>query len=139
MAQPPHDMSYLDYNSGPNRSPSSSRQPYGGAPGFNAGLSLPRQTQRPFDNPLGSSALYPSDRVGNGYNARGMETMSAASGMPSYMLDNNQTWNYNPSGAATVNGAVNRQRSVGRRAALPQVCAFPFPSSHRNIRGEEME
>lgn len=50
--------------------------------------------------------------------------MATASGMPSYMLDNGQAWNYNSSGVATVNGAVhgpNRQRSVNRRAALPQV------------------
>ncbi|KAJ3482281.1 hypothetical protein NLG97_g7611 [Lecanicillium saksenae] len=123
MAQQPHDMSYLDYNSGSNRSPSSSRQPYGsGAPGFNGGLSLPRQAQRPFDAPLGSSALYSSDRANPGYNGRGMDTISGA-GVPSYMLDGNQGWSYSASGAATVNGAVNgpnRSRSVNRRAALPQ-------------------
>lgn len=122
--QQPHDLGYLDYNnSNPNRSPSSSRQTYSGAPGF-GGLSLPRQAQRPFDAPLGSSALYPSDRVGNGYNPRAAETLSPSSGMPSYMLDGNQTWNYNASGAATVNGALhggNRNRGVNRRAALPQV------------------
>lgn len=114
-------MSYLDFNSPGNRSPSSSRQPYG-APAFPAGLSLPRQAQRPFDSPLGSSSLYPSDRVasGNAFNGgRGMETMSPSTAVPGYMLDN-QTWNYNPSGAATVNGAINRQRGNGRRAPLPQ-------------------
>ncbi len=123
MAQQPHDMSYLDYNSGTNRSPSTSRQQYGGgAPGFNAGLSLPRQAQRPFEAPLGSSALY-SDRHNPGYNARGMDTISGGA-VPSYMLDGNQGWTYSASGAATVNGAVNgpnRSRSVNRRGALPQV------------------
>jgi hypothetical protein len=124
MAQQPHDMSYLDYNAANNRSPSSSRQPYG-APAFNPGLSLPRQTQRPFDGPLGSSALYPSDRVGAGtYNPRAMDTMSGGAAMPGYMLDGNQTWNYGASGAATVNGAVNgpnRNRNSNRRTPLPQV------------------
>ncbi|KAJ3503178.1 hypothetical protein NM208_g16570 [Fusarium decemcellulare] len=46
-----------------------------------------------------------------------------AGGMQGYMLDNGQAWSYNTSGVATVNGAVNgpgRQRSVNRRAALPQ-------------------
>lgn len=127
MAQQPHDMSYLDYNSGSNRSPSSSRQPYGGAgAGFNGGLSLPRQAQRPFDAALGSSSLYPPDRASPGYNGRGMDTISGASGMASYMLEGNQGWSYSASGAATVNGAVNgpnRSRSVNRRAALPQVRA----------------
>ncbi|OAA69864.1 R3H domain protein [Cordyceps fumosorosea ARSEF 2679] len=123
MAQQPHDMGYLDYNQGSNRSPSASRQQYGGgAPGFNAGLSLPRQSQRPFDAHLGSSSLYSSDRANAGYNARGMDTISGAA-VPSYMLDANQAWHYSASGAATVNGAVNgpnRSRSVNRRAALPQ-------------------
>ncbi|KAM3527092.1 hypothetical protein NHJ13051_003133 [Beauveria bassiana] len=123
MAQQPHDMSYLDYNSGSNRSPNSSRPQYGGgAPGFNAGLSLPRQAQRPFEAPLGSSALYASDRPNAGYNVRGMDTISAGV-VPSYMLDGNQGWSYSASGAATVNGAVNgpnRSRSSNRRAALPQ-------------------
>lgn len=118
-------MSYLDYNQGSNRSPSSSRQPYGAAPGFNAGLSLPRQSQRPFDAPMGSSALYANDRANAAYNGRGMDTISGAGGVPAYMLEGNQGWNYGASGAATVNGAVNgpnRSRSVNRRAALPQVC-----------------
>ncbi len=132
MAQQPHDMGYLDYSAANNRSPSSSRQPYG-APGFNPGMSLPRQSQRHFDGPLGSSALYPSDRVagggggggGGGYNPRAMDTMSGGGGMPGYMLDGNQTWNYGASGAATVNGAVNgpnRNRNSNRRTPLPQVC-----------------
>ncbi|KAK7420602.1 Peptidyl-prolyl cis-trans isomerase pin4 [Neonectria magnoliae] len=123
MTQQPHDLGYMDYGTSNSRSPSSSRPNYGGAGGFNAGMSLPRQSQRPFDNtPLGSSALYPADRLGGGgYNPRGMDNM--AGGMPGYMLDNGQAWNYNTSGVATVNGAVNgpgRQRSVNRRAALPQ-------------------
>lgn len=46
-------------------------------------------------------------------------------GPPSgYMLDNGHSWNYNSVGVATVNGAMNgpgRQRSVNRRAAIPQV------------------
>ncbi|KAF7563348.1 hypothetical protein G7046_g779 [Stylonectria norvegica] len=120
--QNPHDMGYLDYNTSTSRSPNSSRPNYGGAGGFNAGMSLPRQAQRPFDAPLGSSALYPAERLVGGYNPRGIDTMSA-SGMPGYMLDNGQAWNYNTSGVATVNGAVNggnRQRGVNRRAALPQ-------------------
>lgn len=123
MAQQPHDMGYLDYNSGSNRSPSTSRQQYGGgAPGFNTGLSLPRQAQRPFDGHMGSSGLYPPDRGNAGYGARGMDTISGGA-VPSYMLDGNQGWNYSASGAATVNGAVNgpnRSRSSNRRAALPQ-------------------
>ncbi|GKT97430.1 R3H domain-containing protein [Colletotrichum tofieldiae] len=108
---------YLDYSAPANRSPSSSRA-YAG--GFQSGLSLPRQAQRPYDNGLGSSALFPSDRLG--YNPRAMDQMSA-NGMPGgYMLDNSQAWNYNAGGVATVNGAMNganRQRSVNRRAALP--------------------
>ncbi|CAI6079700.1 unnamed protein product [Clonostachys chloroleuca] len=120
MAQPPQDLSYLDYGAPPNRSPSS-RPSYTGA--FGGGLSLPRQTQRPFDPPMGSTALYPSDRHG-GYHPRGMDNMNNGGGMPSYLLDNNhQHWSQGGSGVATVNGAVNgpsRQRSVGRRAALPQ-------------------
>ncbi|KAK2023519.1 R3H domain-containing protein [Colletotrichum zoysiae] len=116
MSQQQHDM-YLDYSAPPNRSPSSSRA-YAG--GFQSGLSLPRQTQRPYDNGLGSSALFPSDRLG--YNPRAMDQMSA-NGMPGgYMLDNSQTWNYNAGAVATVSGAMNganRQRSVNRRAALP--------------------
>lgn len=127
MTQQPHDMGYMDYNTA-SRSPSSSRPNY--AAGFGAGMSLPRQSQRPFDAPLGSSALYPAERLGGGgggggYNPRGMDTM--AGGMPGYMLDNGQAWNYNTSGVATVNGAVNgpgRQRNVNRRAALPQVRHF---------------
>ncbi|KAM5343185.1 hypothetical protein ACJ41O_014151 [Fusarium nematophilum] len=123
MTQQPHDLGYLDYGTSTSRSPSSSRPNYGGAGGFGAGLSLPRQSQRPFDAPLGSSALYPAERLGGGggYNPRGMDGM--AGGMQGYMLDNGQAWNYNTSGVATVNGAVNgpgRQRSVNRRAALPQ-------------------
>lgn len=121
MSQQPHDMGYLDYGTSTNRSPSSSRSNYASAGGFGAGMSLPRQSQRPFETPLGSSALYPADRLGSAYNPRGMENM--AGGMPGYMLDNGQAWNYNTSGVATVNGAVNgpgRQRNVNRRAALPQ-------------------
>jgi hypothetical protein len=122
MSQQPHELGYLDYGTPANRSPNSSRQPYNGA--FGSGLTLPRQTQRPFDSALGSSALYPADRAGGAYNPRHVDNMTPVGGMPSYMLDNGQSWNYNASGAATVNGAVNgpnRQRSVNRRAALPQV------------------
>lgn len=121
MTQQPHDMGYLDYGTSTSRSPSSSRPTYAAAGSFAAGLSLPRQSQRPFDAPLGSSALYPAERLGGGYNPRGMDGM--AGGMQGYMLDNGQAWSYNTSGVATVNGAVNgpgRQRSVNRRAALPQ-------------------
>ncbi|KND94279.1 RNA-binding post-transcriptional regulator cip2 [Tolypocladium ophioglossoides CBS 100239] len=122
MSQQPHDMGYLDYPTPANRSPNSSRQNYGAA--FGSGLSLPRQAQRPFDGPLGTSGLYPTDRIGGGFNARAMDTMAGAGGVPGgYMLDNGQTWNYGNAGVATVNGAVhgpNRQRSVNRRAALPQ-------------------
>lgn len=124
MSQQPHDMGYLDYSAPANRSPSSSRQQYGGGSGFASGMSLPRQSQRHFDGGLGSSALYPSDRVAGAYNHRAMDNMGPGGGLPGYMLDNNQSWNYNSAGVATVNGAVNgpnRQRSVNRRAALPQV------------------
>ena len=120
MTQQQQDLGYLDYGTPANRSPGA-RQNYGG---FNSGLSLPRQSQRPFDAPLGSSALYGGDRSGAGF-GRGMDNMGTAGGMPSYLLDNGQQpWNFNSSGVATVNGAVNgpsRQRSVNRRAALPQV------------------
>lgn len=127
MTQQPHDMGYLDYSAPANRSPSSSRQQYGGGSGFAPGMSLPRQSQRPFDGPLGSSALYPSDRVAGGYNSRPGDNMPPGGGLPGYMLDNSQNWNYNAGGVQTVNGAVNgpnRQRSVNRRAALPQVRHF---------------
>ncbi|KAK2606349.1 Peptidyl-prolyl cis-trans isomerase pin4 [Conoideocrella luteorostrata] len=123
MSQQPHDMGYLDYTTPASRSPTSSRQNYGG--GFASGLTLPRQSQRPFDVHLGSSALYPSDRISGGYNPRAMDNgIGGPGGLQSgYMLDNGQSWNYNSAGVATVNGAVNgpgRQRSVNRRAALPQ-------------------
>ncbi|TFA97531.1 RNA-binding post-transcriptional regulator cip2 [Trichoderma ghanense] len=119
MAQQPHDMSYLDYGTAPNRSPSSSRQNYANFP---SGLTMPRQTQRPFDAPLPSNALYSTDRLASSYGSRAMDTVGAASSMPTYMMDNNQSWSYNASGVATVGGAVHgpgRQRSVNRRAALP--------------------
>ena len=122
MSQHQNDM-YLDYSAPPaNRSPSSSRQGYGGA--FQSGFSLPRQSQRPFDQPLGSSALYPAERLG-AFNPRGMDQMSPANnlGPTGYMVDN-QPWSYGGSNVATVNGAMNgasRQRSVNRRAALPTV------------------
>ncbi|KAM0451590.1 hypothetical protein ACHAPV_009931 [Trichoderma viride] len=118
MAQQPHDMTYLDYGAGTNRSPSSSRQNYGFAPG----LSMPRQTQRPFDAPLPSNNLYSSDRLAGGYGSRAMDTIGGGGAMPGYMMDNGQTWNYNSGGVATVGGNVHgsqRQRSVNRRAALP--------------------
>ena len=126
MTQQPHDLSYLDYSASSNRSPNSSRPGYGAAAAFAPGLSLPRQSQRPFDTPLGSAALYPTDRMGGCYNPRSMENMGGG-GMPGYLLDNGQAWNYNTTGVATVNGAVNgpgRQRNVNRRAALPQVRHF---------------
>ena len=140
MSQQPHDMGYLDYTIPPNRSPNSSRQAYGGPSIFATGLSLPRQTQRPpFDAPLGSSALYLTERMGAGFNPRAMDGMPAPGAMPGamhaampggYMLDNSQMWNYAAAGVATVNGAIhgpNRQRSVNRRAAIPQVrlCLMP--------------
>jgi RNA recognition motif. (a.k.a. RRM, RBD, or RNP domain) len=117
---------YLEYGSQPNRSPSSSRPGYNAAGAFQSGLSLPRQSQRQFDGPLGSSALYPAERLTGGYNARGLDQMSSGNGMApgGYMLDGSQPWNYNASSVATVNGAMNgggRQRSVNRRAALPSV------------------
>ncbi|KAG5940548.1 hypothetical protein E4U53_007578 [Claviceps sorghi] len=122
MSQQPHDMGYLDYAAPSGRSPPSSRQTYG--VGFASGLTLPRQSQRPFDVHLGSSALYSSDRISGGYNPRALETLGGTGGMPSaYMLDNGQSWNYNSASIATVSGAVNgpgRQRNVNRRAALPQ-------------------
>ncbi|KHN94770.1 Nucleotide-binding, alpha-beta plait [Metarhizium album ARSEF 1941] len=124
MSQPPHDMGggYHDYTGNHSRSPTSSRQNYGA--GFSSGLSLPRQPQRPFEVPLGSSALYPSDRIGSGYNPRSIDNTCGHGGMPAgYMMDNGQSWNYSSVGVATVNGAINgsnRQRSVNRRAALPQ-------------------
>ncbi|KAG5926785.1 hypothetical protein E4U42_002953 [Claviceps africana] len=122
MSQQPHDMGYLDYAAPSGRSPTSSRQTYG--VGFASGLTLPRQSQRPFDVHMGSSALYSSDRISGGYNPRALETLGGAGGIPSaYMLDNGQSWNYNSASIATVSGAVNgpgRQRNVNRRAALPQ-------------------
>ena len=130
MSQQAPDIGYIDYSAPPNRSPSSTRQPYGSASAFGPGLTLPRQSQRQFEAPLGSSALYPSDRAASGYNPRPTENM-AHGGTPSYMLDNSQLWNYGASGAATVNGAVNgpgRQRSINRRAALPQVRYFSSPT-----------
>ncbi|PNH32637.1 hypothetical protein VD0002_g10120 [Verticillium dahliae] len=121
MSQQQHDM-YLDYAPPSNRSPNSSR-PYPGGSGFQPGMSLPRQTQRPFDPPLGSSALYSTDRLTGGYNPRGMDQMGHQGGMQGgYMPDNNQAWSYNPAAVATVNGAMNgtsRQRSVNRRNPIP--------------------
>ncbi|PHH78606.1 hypothetical protein CDD82_2948 [Ophiocordyceps australis] len=121
MSQQHHDMGYVDYAAA-NRSSSASRQTYGASPAFASGLSLPRQTQRPFDPPLGSSSLYPADRMGP-FHPRAMDTMTATGGVPAgYMLDSGHTWSYPAPSVATVNGAVhgpNRQRSVNRRAALP--------------------
>ncbi|RCI16187.1 hypothetical protein L249_3103 [Ophiocordyceps polyrhachis-furcata BCC 54312] len=142
MSQQPHDMGFMEYVSPANRSPSSSRQNYGSA--FASGLSLPRQSQRPLDAPLGSSVLYPPDRMLGGINPRAMDNMAVNPAIHGgYMLDNGQTWNYSTTGVATVNGAVlgpNRQRSVNRRAALPhtwtdhgpmplQNALQPFPAS----------
>ncbi|KAG6038345.1 hypothetical protein E4U41_004294 [Claviceps citrina] len=123
MTQQPHDMGYLDYTNPAGRSPtSSSRQNYG--IGFSAGLTLPRQSQRPYDVHMGSAALYSSDRINVGFNPRAIDGMGGPGSMPSmYMLDNGQSWSYNSANIATVNGAMNgpsRQRSVNRRAALPQ-------------------
>ena len=124
MSQQPQELGYHEYGAPSNRSPGS-RPNYTNA--FGPGLTLPRQSQRPFDSPLGSAALYPSDRAapGGGY-PRGIDPMAPPQGMPNYLMENSQQpWNYNSSGVATVNGAVNgpsRQRSVNRRAALPQVC-----------------
>ncbi|KAG5999625.1 hypothetical protein E4U43_001961 [Claviceps pusilla] len=122
MSQQPHDMGYLDYPAPSGRSPTSSRQNYG--VGFASGLTLPRQSQRPFDVHLGSSALYSTDRISGGYNPRALENMGGPGGIPGgYMLDNGQSWSYNAASIATVSGAVNgpgRQRNVHRRAALPQ-------------------
>lgn len=137
MSQQQHDM-YIDYSAPPNRSPESSR-PYGGAGGFQSGLSLPRQTQRPFDPPVGSSGLYPQDRLGAGYNQRGMDQMPQQGGMPGgYMGDNGQPWAYNPAGVATVNGAMNgtsRQRSVNRRVPIPTVSTtHSFPQYSHSPR-----
>ncbi|KAL2755356.1 hypothetical protein ACRALDRAFT_2027126 [Sodiomyces alcalophilus JCM 7366] len=118
MAQQ-HDM-YLDYSVPPNRSPNASR-PYPAASGFHSGLSLPRQTQRPFDPPLGSSALYSTDRLAS-YSQRPMDQMPQSAMSAAYMTDAGQPWSYNPAGVATVNGAMNgtsRQRSVNRRVPLP--------------------
>ncbi|KAH6608247.1 hypothetical protein Trco_004560 [Trichoderma cornu-damae] len=120
MAQQPHDMTYLDYGTAANRSPSSSRQNYAN---FASGLTLPRQAQRPFDAPLPSTtALYPTDRLASSYGSRVMDTMNGGGAMPAYMMDNSQSWSYNASSVATVGGAVHgpgRQRGVNRRAALP--------------------
>lgn len=117
-----HDM-YLDYNAPPNRSPSTSRPYLGGGGGFQSGMSLPRQSQRPFEAPLGSSALY-NDRMPSGYNQRGLDQLGQQSGMPGAFMPDNSQWNYNPAGVATVNGAMNgtsRQRSVNRRVPIPTV------------------
>lgn len=120
---------YLDYSTPANRSPNSSRPGYPGAGAFQPGLSLPRQPQRPFDMPLGSSALYSTDRLQSGYNPRVHDQMGQATGLPptGYLLDAGQGgWNYGPASVATVNGAMNgasRQRNVNRRAALPSVGA----------------
>lgn len=122
------DLGYHDYGAPSNRSPGS-RPNYTNA--FGSGLTMPRQSQRPFDaSQLGSSALYPSDRAGPSASyPRGIDPMGPPGGMPNYLMDNaQQAWNYNSGGVATVNGAVNgpsRQRSTNRRAALPQVCSSP--------------
>lgn len=133
MAQQPHDMTYLDYGTATNRSPSSSRQNYAN---FASGLTMPRQNQRPFDAPLPSGGLYSADRLASSYGSRAMDNIGGAGGMPGYMMDNNQSWNYNGSGVATVGGAVHgsgRQRSVNRRAALPSVCLFPTATQSKDI------
>lgn len=122
MSQSPHDLGYLDYGQSASRSPG--RHNYGVA-AFPTGMSLPRQQQRQFEAPLGGASGLYNDRHGPAsYNPRGMDTMTG--GMPNYMMEAQQGWNYAGGGAATVNGALNgpgRQRSMNRRAALPQVCA----------------
>ncbi|KAH7347462.1 RNA-binding post-transcriptional regulator cip2 [Plectosphaerella cucumerina] len=121
MSQQQHDM-YLDYSAPPNRSPSSSRPYLGGGGGFQSGLSLPRQSQRPFDAPLGSSALYANDRHASGYNQRAMDQLGQQGVMQGGFMPDSPQWSYNPGGVATVNGAMNggnRQRSVNRRVPIP--------------------
>lgn len=136
MSQQHHDLGYLDYSSSANRSPGS-RQNYAGGASFASGLSLPRQAHRPFDASVGSSALYPTERIPAGFNPRALDSMAAAGMHGGYMLDNGQAWNYSTAGVATVNGAMhgsNRQRSVNRRAALPQVCPSRLDNArHRRL------
>ncbi|PKS05601.1 hypothetical protein jhhlp_008119 [Lomentospora prolificans] len=122
--QRPNEM-YMDFPHPTSRSPSSSRTPYS-HPAFPNGFSLPRHSQRPFDSPLGSSALYSNDRVTpGGYTLRaGMDQMSSVPGLAGgYMLDNNQSWAYNANNVATISGPLNgggaRQRGGNRRTALP--------------------
>lgn len=118
-----HDM-YLDYNAPPNRSPSTSRPYLGAGGGFQSGLSLPRQSQRPFEAPLGSAALYTTDRIHGGYNQRGLDQLGQQGGMPGGFMPDNAQWTYNPASVATVNGAMNgtsRQRNVNRRVPIPTV------------------
>ncbi|KAI6781604.1 RNA-binding post-transcriptional regulator-like protein [Emericellopsis cladophorae] len=134
MAQPPQDIGYLDYGTPANRSPGTRHNfgPFGGH-------SLSRQAQRPFDAPLGSSALYGAPDRNGSFHRGGMETMSG--NIPSYLLDSHSPqpgWNYNGAGVATVNGAVNgpsRQRSVNRRAALPQTWTDPNMGPSGNMQG----
>ncbi|KKA29871.1 hypothetical protein TD95_004980 [Thielaviopsis punctulata] len=127
---PPHDI-YVDYHSQlppPSRSPNSSRPSPSqyAAPGFtSATMTLPRHTQRPYET-LGSAALY-GDQLSNGYRTMdhlaGSNSVSPASSNMAYGFDNANanSWAYNGN-VATINGALNgasRQRSVGRRSALP--------------------
>ncbi|KAI0479511.1 hypothetical protein GGR56DRAFT_384711 [Xylariaceae sp. FL0804] len=121
-----HEM-YYDYPTPANRSPGSTRQGYAtvGLSGLGG-----RSAQRPLDSlghHLGSAGVYGhDDRLGGaaGYDSMSRFDRLAPSSLQSgYMLDNNQTWNYN-GGVATLNGPMNGNgrlgsRNVNRRAALP--------------------
>lgn len=80
-----------------------------------------------FGQHMSTPALFTPDERASGYDSLSRFDQMRPSAMQSpYMLDGSQTWGYNGSGLATVNGPMNGtgrlgSRAVNRRAALPSV------------------
>ncbi|KAI1124151.1 hypothetical protein F5Y10DRAFT_37884 [Nemania abortiva] len=117
---------YYDYPATAARSPAS-RQGYATMGPPSSGLGGSRQSQRPLDPHGPYAAGYGhDDRLGaaSAYESlQRYDRMSPSLMHSGYMLDNNQTWNFN-GGIATMNGPMNGNsrlgaRGVNRRAALP--------------------
>ncbi|EON96742.1 putative rna-binding post-transcriptional regulator cip2 protein [Phaeoacremonium minimum UCRPA7] len=124
MNQQQQQDSFYGYPNALNRSPSSTRQGYA-----TVGMPSGRQNQRPLD-PIGQapSNMYGTvdDRFNSFDNGGRYDRMTpTASGLPgSFMMGNNQAWQYNAGSVATVNGAMNdgmRSRIGNRRQPLPDV------------------
>jgi hypothetical protein len=121
------DMFYGGYSMGNanNRSPSLSRPGYATA----SGLHPPHRPNQRQMEPVGQN-LYGEDRFNTYDTAFRPNRLQPNQGFPDpFMLNNNQSWNYN-AGAATVNGAMGdggRLRSANRRGQIPSVSVAPSP------------